>query len=57
MISHRDIGQEVNLSADEILRLVAYLNSNKLLKDCLELATMSPKTKSEILDSLFLPPA
>jgi hypothetical protein len=38
------------------MRLADYFNAARLLRDCLELAYMSPDEKNEILNSLYLPP-
>ncbi len=55
-IKHRDIGHEFTFTEEETEHLIAYFNANRLLKDCLELATMPREIKEEILDGLFLPP-
>lgn len=55
-LKHRDIGHEFTFTDEEIEHLIDYFNANRLLKDCLELATMPREIKEEILDSLFLPP-
>lgn len=57
MIQHRDIGHPLELTHEETKHLTHYLNATRLLKDCLELATMPLEKKEEILESLFLPPA
>jgi hypothetical protein len=38
-------------------RLISFLNATSLLRDCLELAFMSPDEKTEMLNSLYLPPS
>jgi predicted NACHT family NTPase len=57
MIKYRDIGREWNLTETQEERLADYLKANVLLKDCLELAFMSPDEKEAMLNSLYLPPA
>ena len=57
MIKHCNIGHIWELDEEEEKNLTDYLNANHLLKDCLVLATMSPKEKQAILNSLYLPPA
>jgi hypothetical protein len=53
---HRDLGREWKLNGEQIGKLMEYLNANRLLKDCLALATMPPDQKKFIENSLFLPP-
>ncbi|HZH89644.1 MAG TPA: NACHT domain-containing protein [Pyrinomonadaceae bacterium] len=55
MIKHRDIGHNWNLTKAQKERLINYLNATRLLKDCLELATMLPDEKMAMLSSLYLP--
>jgi predicted NACHT family NTPase len=57
MIKHRDIGHNWNLTDAQEAQLADYLNATRLLKDCLELAVISPDEKKAMLDSLYLPPA
>jgi predicted NACHT family NTPase len=57
MIKHRDIGHEWNLTKQQEAQFIDYLNATRLLRDCLELATMSPDEKQIIQNSLYLPPA
>jgi predicted NACHT family NTPase len=57
MIKHRDIGHEWDLTETQEARLADYLNATRLLRDCLELAVISPDEKKAILNSLYLPPA
>lgn len=54
---HRDIGHEWNFGEAQETRLTNYLKVTRLLQDCLELATISPDEKHEILNDLYLPPA
>ena len=56
MRKHKEIGRPVTLLGSQGNQLNEYLNATKLLKDCLEIATMSHVTKEEILDSLYLLP-
>ena len=57
MIKQLDIGRPLELTREEAQHLINYLNASRLLKKCLELATMPLEKKEEILESLFLPPA
>jgi predicted NACHT family NTPase len=57
MIKHRDIGHDWNLTDTQEARLADYLNATRLLKDCLELAVISPDEKTAMLNGLYLPPA
>jgi hypothetical protein len=57
LIKHRDIGHKWDLTELQESRLANYLNIISLLRDCLELATMSPDEKKAMLNSLYLPPA
>jgi hypothetical protein len=57
MIKHRDIGHDWKLTERQKERLADYINATRLLRDCLELAYMSPDEKNEILNSLYLPPS
>jgi NACHT domain len=56
ILNHRDIGHEFSFTDEETEHLIAYFDANRLLKECLELATMPREIKEEILDGLFLPP-
>jgi predicted NACHT family NTPase len=56
-IKHRDIGYKWSLTEAQEERLGKYINASRLLKDCLELATMPPDEKIALLKSLYLPPA
>jgi hypothetical protein len=55
MIRHRDIGHEWALTKKQESRLADYLNATRLLRDCLDLAFMSPDEKKVMLNSLYLP--
>lgn len=56
MNEYRGIGNEWDLSKEQIERFADYLNATKLLRDCLELAYMPPEEKKAMLNSLYLPP-
>ncbi|HZT58947.1 MAG TPA: NACHT domain-containing protein [Pyrinomonadaceae bacterium] len=56
MIKHRGISHDWKLTKIQGMRLADYFNAARLLRDCLELAYMSPDEKNEILNSLYLPP-
>jgi hypothetical protein len=55
MIKHRDIGRKWSLSSMQEVLLADYLNASRLLKDCLQLATMPLADKKMMLNSLYLP--
>lgn len=55
MIRHRDIAHEWSLTEATESRLADYINTTRLLKDCLELAFMSPEEKKVMLEGLYLP--
>lgn len=57
MIKHRNIGHEWNLTDTQKARLADYLNTTRLLQNCLELAFMPPDDKKAVLNSLYAPPA
>jgi predicted NACHT family NTPase len=57
MIKYRNIGHEWNLTERQATQLANYINATGLLRDCLELAFMSPDEKKAMLESLYLPPA
>ena len=54
---HRDTWSGWDLSGAQEARLTDYLNATRLLKDCLELATMPPDEKKVMLSNLYLTPA
>jgi hypothetical protein len=57
MIKHRDVGHDWALTETQEARLADYLSATRLLRDCLELATMPPDEKKTMMNSLYLPPA
>lgn len=57
MIKHRDIRHDWNLTRTQETRLADYLKATRLLKDCLDVAFMTPDEKKAMLNTLYLPPA
>lgn len=55
MVKHREIGRKLSLTASQEKRLADYINASRLLRDCLEVATMPPDEKRAVLDSLYVP--
>ncbi|HEX8559281.1 MAG TPA: NACHT domain-containing protein [Pyrinomonadaceae bacterium] len=56
MVKHRDIGHKLNMTRQQELLFVSYLDATNLFKNCLELAFMPPEQKRTMLSSLYLPP-
>jgi hypothetical protein len=55
MIKSRDIGHLWELNVEQKAKLSHYIGANRLLIDCLELATMPPDKKKAVEEGLFLP--
>jgi hypothetical protein len=55
--SARNLAPKWELTTEQEERLASYLNATRLLKDCLDLATMQPDEKKAMLNTLCLPPA